>query len=142
MEKLRTQGDLIIAQDKRQFLNFGFSGAMTSSDFLKTATGVKGSLEKGYVMVRDGSITAVSTNLEVLQNSAGSLEIIVYRNGKPIGFGNTFSTDTLGVKKDYDVQSKGIVTFQAGDVISVYIRAEGIVVWSDVVTIVEITTVN
>ena len=142
VERLRTQGDLIIAQDKRQFLNFGFSGAMTSSDFLKTATGVKGSLEKGYVMVRDGSITAVSTNIEVLQDNTGSLEIIVYRNGKPIGFGNTFSTDTLGVKKDYDVQSKGIVTFQAGDVISVYIRAKGNVIWSDVVTMVEITTVN
>ena len=142
VEKLRAQGDLIIAHDKRQFLNFGFSGTMTSSDFLKTATGVKGSLEKGYVMVRDGSITAVSTNIEVLQNNTGSLEIIVYRNGKPIGFGNTLSTDMLGVKKDYDVQSKGIVTFQAGDVISVYIKGEGNVIWSDVVTMVEITTVN
>lgn len=142
VEKLRAQGDLIIAHDKRQFLNFGFSGTMTSSDFLKTATGVKGSLEKGYVMVRDGSITAVSTNIEVLQNNTGSLEIIVYKNGKPIGFGNTLSTSTLGVKKDYDVQSKGIVTFQAGDVISVYIKGEGNVIWSDVVTMVEITTVN
>jgi len=142
VEKLRAQGDLIIAHDKRQFLNFGFSGVMKSSDFLKTATGVKGSLEKGYVMVRDGSITAVSTNIEVLQNNTGSLEIIVYKNGKPIGFGNTLSTGTLGVKKDYDVQSKGIVTFQAGDVISVYIKGEGNVIWSDVVTMVEITTVN
>jgi hypothetical protein len=142
VEELRAQGDLIVAQDKRQFLNFGFPGAMSSSGFLETATGVEGSLEKGYVMVRDGSITAVSTNLEVIQNNLGNLDVIVYKNGQPIGFGNTLSTELPGIKKDYDVQSKGVVTFQAGDVISVYIRAQGDVVWGDVITMVEITTVS
>jgi len=143
VEELREQGDLIVAHDKRQFLNFGFAGKMSKSGFLKTATEVETSLEKGYVMVRDGSITAVSTNLEVFESSPGDIEIIVYRNGDPIGFGNIFSTGSLGVKKDYNVQSKDIVTFKAGDVISVYLKANGTdIVWGDVITMVEITTTS
>ena len=142
LEKLASQGDLIVAQDKRQFLNFGFSGTMSSSGFLKTATEVETSLEKGYVMVRDGSITAVSTNLEVLSSNPGDIEIIVYVNGERVGFGNLFSTETTGVKKDYDVQSKGVVNFKAGDVISVYLKSSGDVSWRDVITLIEITTTS
>jgi len=143
VEELRDQGDLIVAHDKRQFLNFGFAGTMTKSGFLKTATEVETSLEKGYVMVRDGSITAVSTNLEISGSNPGDIEIIVYRNGEPIGFGNIFSTESPGVKKDHNVQSKGIVSFKAGDVISVYLKANGTdIVWKDVITMVEITTTS
>ncbi|MEM3091455.1 MAG: hypothetical protein QXX55_01765 [Candidatus Pacearchaeota archaeon] len=141
-KKLAAQGDIIVAQDKRQFLNFGHSGTMLSSGFLKTATGVETSLDKGYVMVRDGSITAISTNLEVTENSLGDIEIIIYLNGKPIGFGNILSTDDIGVKKDYDVQSKGVVNFKAGDVISAYVRSNGNASWKDVITMVEITTTS
>jgi len=142
VEQLRSQGDLIVAQDKRNFLDFGFSGVMGETGFLETSTGVETSGAKGYVMVRDGSITAVSTNLEVIQSNAGQIEIIVLKNGEPISFGNTISSDSLGVKKDYDVQSKDIVIFQAGDVISVVARKTGNVAWQDVITMVEITTVN
>jgi len=143
VEELKEQGDLIVAQNKRQFLNYGFSGTMDKSGFLKTATEVETSLEKGYVMVRDGSITAVSTNLEVLESNPGEIEIIVYKNGKPIGFGNIFSTASPGIKKDYNIQSKDIVKFKAGDVISVYLKANGAdVSWGDVITMVEITTSN
>lgn len=142
VEELKAQGDLIIAHDKRQFLNFGFDGTMSKSGFLQTATGVEGSLEKGYVMMRDGSITAVSTNLEIIQNNLGQIEIIVYKNGEAIGFGNTLDASSPGVKKDYDVQSKDVVVFEAGDVISAYARAQGDVSWKDVITMVEITTIN
>lgn len=143
VEELKEQGDLIVAHDKRQFLNFGFSGTMNKSGFLKTATEVETSLEKGYVMVRDGSITAVSTNLEVFKSNPGEIEIIVYRNGEPIGFGNIFSTASPGIKKDHNIQSKGVVTFKAGDVISVYLKANGIdIAWRDVITMVEITTTS
>lgn len=143
LEELQEQGDLIIAQDKRQFLNFGFAGIMDKSGFLKTSTNVETSLEKGYVMVRDGSITAVSTNLEVFESNPGEIEIIVYKNGEAIGFGNIFSTASQGIKKDHNIQSKDIVMFEAGDVISVYLRANGAdVVWGDVITMVEITTTS
>ena len=142
VEQLRSQGDLILAQDKRNFLDFGFSGVMSETGFLETSTGVETSEAKGYVMVRDGSITALSTNLEVIQSNSGQIEIIVLKNGKPISFGNTLSADSLGVKKDYDVQAKEIVDFQAGDVISVVAKKTGDVAWRDVITIVEITTVN
>ncbi len=143
VEELKDQGDLIVAHDKRQFLNFGFAGTMTKSGFMKTATEVETSLEKGYVMVRDGSITAVSTNLEVSESNLGDIEIIIYRNGETIGFGNIFSTKSPGVKKDHNVQSKDIVSFNAGDVISVYLKVNGAeIVWRDVITMVEITTTS
>ncbi len=139
LEQLRGQGDLIIAHDKREFLTFGHAGQMNSSGFINTAAGVETSLEKGYVMVRDGSITAISTNLEVLLEAENGIEIIVYKNGEPISFGNTLES-TVGVKKDYDVQSKGTVEFQAGDVISVYVKNDNGASWNDVTTLVEITS--
>ncbi len=140
VETLKAQGDLIIAHDKRQFLQFGFDGEMTGG-FLETATGVEGSLEKGYVMMRPGSITAMSTNLEVVNEGIDSIEIIIYKNGEQIGFGNSLEGD-LGVKKDYDVQSNGVVTFEPGDVISVYADAQEEILWKDVITMIEITTTN
>lgn len=142
VEKLKAQGDLIIAQDKRNFLDFGHPGVMGETGFLETSTGVETSQAKGYVMVRDGSITAVSTNLEIVQSNPGQIEIIVLKNGQAVSFGNTFSTDALGIKKDYDVQARDIVNFRAGDVVSVVAKKSGDVAWRDVITIVEITTVN
>ena len=142
VEELRVQGDLIIAHDKRQFLNFGFGGEMIDSGFLETATGVEGSLDSGYVMMREGSITGLSTSLEVVSEDEGQIEIIVYKNGEKIGFGNSIAADSLGVEKDYDVQSNDVVAFEPGDMISVYVNAPEGIVWKDVITMVEITTMN
>lgn len=142
VEKLKAQGDIIIAQDKRNFLDFGHSGIMNAPGFLDTSAGVETSTAKGYVMVRDGSITGISTNLELIQSNPGQIEIIVLKNGEPISFGNTFSTGELGVKKDYDVQASGNVEFHAGDVISVLVKNDGNVSWRDVITMVEITTTD
>ncbi len=140
LNQLKAQGDLIVASDKRNFLDFGYSGIMNQSGFLNTGAGVQTSNSKGYVMPRDGSITAISTDLEVVQGNPGEINIVILKNGQPISFGNTISTDTIGMKKDYDVQEKGIVNFQAGDVISVVATSSGNVAWRDVITMVEITT--
>lgn len=121
----------------KMLLNFGSNKEMSESGFLDTATGVETSLEKGYVMMRDGSITGLSTNLEIVSGS-GDIEIVIYKNGEPIGFRNTLTGDSVGIKKDYDIQSVGTVNFKAGDVISVYAKSEGDVVWKDVVTLIEI----
>jgi len=139
VEKLRSQGDLIISHDKREFLNFGFNGEMTKEGFLRTASGIESNPEKGYVMMRAGSITGISTNLEVLEGN-GNLEIVIYKNGEKINFGNSFAVELGGIEKDYDVQSKDTVTFEAGDVISVYARASEGIKWKDVITLLEITT--
>jgi len=141
VDKLRTQGDLIVSRDKRMFLNFGLNKEITSSEFLNTASGVEGSLDEGYIMMREGSITGISTVLDITQPSEqGQIEIIIYKNGNPIGFGNTFNSNTIGIKKDYDVQSNGVVSFEPGDVISAYVKVNGSL--KDVITLVEITTVN
>ncbi len=137
VEKLASQGDLIVSQDKREFLNFGFGGEMTESGFLETATGVQGNLEKGYVMMRYGSIIGISTNLEVMEGN-GNIEIIIYKNGEPVSFGNTFVADSAGVKKDYDIQSKDTVSFEPGDTISLYAKSSDGIAFRDVITLVEI----
>ena len=130
-----TTGEILV-------LDFGYEGEMKKKDeFLKTATGIETSLEKGYVMMRDGSITGISTNLEIVKGE-GEIEILIYRNGKVVEFGNNFVGDSEGVKKDYDVQSEDTVKFEAGDVISLSIEAEGDVVWKDVITMVEIITIR
>ena len=123
-------------------LDFGYEGEMKNKDeFLKTATGVETSLEKGYVMMRDGSITGISTNLEIVKGE-GEIEIVIYRNGEVVEFGNSFVGDSEGVKKDYDVQSEATVKFEAGDVISVSVEADDGVVWKDVITMVEIVIIR
>ncbi|MCK9595786.1 hypothetical protein M0R19_01220 [Candidatus Pacearchaeota archaeon] len=139
VEQLKSQGDLIISQDKREFLNFGFNREKNSSGFLETATGVEGSSEKGYVMMREGSITGISTNLEIIDGE-GNLEIIIYKNGEKISFGNTFVIDSAGIKEDYDIQSKDTISFEPGDTISLYVQSSEGIFWKDVTTLVEITT--
>lgn len=141
-EKLKAQGDIIIASDKREFLHFGSVGEL-SAGFLNTATGVEGSLESGYVMMREGSVTGISTSLDVLQEQEGaSIEIIIYKNGEAISFSNEIYTSSKGVGKDHDIQSNGIVTFKPGDVISAYAKASdgSSVKFKSVITMVEITT--
>jgi hypothetical protein len=123
----------------KMLLNFGLKGETNESTFLETANGVEGSTEKGYVMMRDGSITGLSTNLDVLSGK-GDVQVIVYINGEPANFGNTLLGDSSGIKKDYDTQSLGVVKFEKGDVISIYVKTEGNIVIGDVINLVEIST--
>jgi len=126
---------------KRSYLNFGDSEKTDNDGFLETSSGVTTSNEKGYVMVRDGNITGISTNLEITKKAAdGQIEIVIYKNGQALGFGNTLIADLKEVKTDYDIQSEGLGAFNAGDIISVYVNAVGAIEWKDVTTLIEITT--
>ena len=49
---------------------------------------------------------------------------------------------SVGVKKDYDTQSFGVVNFQKGDVISAYVKTEGDIAIKDVINLIEISTVD
>lgn len=139
VDKVQSQGDVIINQNNRELLNFGFNEESKEPAFLKTANGVQGSLDKGYVMMRSGSIVGMSTNLEITEGT-GTVEIVIYKNGKLVNFGNTIIADSNGVEKDYDTQSKGTVPFEAGDVISLYAKSSAGITWKDVNTLLEITT--
>lgn len=110
---------------------FGYSGESTSSEFLTTATS-----PGSYVMLRSGSITGISTSLELAGD--GYVEIIIYKNNEDTGFRNKISTDD-SQKTDYDLQSENIITYEPGDEISVYVQKQGAVAWSNVNTIVETT---
>jgi len=142
-EKIETTADLIAHPDKRQFLQFGLNSEAVGSSFLSTASGVPGSLEQGYVMMRQGSITGMSTNLNVLEASGQVIEVILYKNGEAISFGNVIDSESSGIKKDFDIQSKGVVTFEPGNTISVGVKGQSSdVKFKDVITMVEITTVE
>lgn len=134
------QEDVVPLSETKLLLQFGLSGATKKADFLNMATGVQGSLDKGYVMMRSGSITGIATNMEVTSSFVGKgIEVIIYKNGEEVGFRNVLGADSLGVKIDYDVQSKGIVNFKAGDIISVYVDSGDGATWDDVTTTIEIT---
>lgn len=135
IQKIEKEPEVI----SKMLLNFGFEEEMSESGFLKTATNVETRLDKGYVMMRKGSITGLSTNLEIVEG-IGNIEVVLYKNGEAVGFRNTFVESSAGVKKDYDTQSIGTVEFEAGDIISVYAKADGDIVWKDVITLVEIAT--
>ena len=123
-------------------LHFGLKGKEGKSTFLETATGVSGSLDKGYVMLRSGSITGISTNFEAVKSKEdGTVQIIIYKNGEEIGFGNSIEVLSSGIKKDYDIQSIDIVTFKPGDIISVYARIQGKTSIQDIITVIETSSV-
>lgn len=120
-----------------QSLNFGYIGESSSSDYLYSATGVKSGVDNGYVMMKSGSITGISTSLNL--NGEGILYVKVYKNGKDTGFSNMINSEDKN-KRDYDLQSENIVTYEAGDVISVYLESTENLKWSNVITLVEITS--
>ncbi|MEM4625737.1 MAG: hypothetical protein QXJ28_03175 [Candidatus Pacearchaeota archaeon] len=119
-----------------QLLNFGYKGESEDSDYLEVFSGVKTGPDKGYIMIRSGSITGISSSLDL--RGEGEVEISVYKNGVDTGFRNLIgSTDSK--KIDYDIQSEGALTFNPGDIISVYVSVNGDVIWSNDITLVEIT---
>jgi len=123
----------------KMILNFGHDGEVGESLFLETATGVQTSEEKGYVMMRSGSITGLSTNLEVIETTElGEVEIIIYKNSEPVGFRNGVLGNSTGIMKDYDTVSIDTIAFEPGDVISVYTEVSENVIIKDVITIMEI----
>jgi len=129
----------IVASKNVNYLNFGLSGNSTTSAFLKTATGVMTSADAGYVMMRTGSITGISTNLEIM-GGTGKLKIKVYKNGEDTGFENIIDVPPEGPRIDYDTQSEYIDEFSPGDAIAVYVEVIGNVEWRNAITMVEITT--
>src|SRR3989344_867939 len=102
-----------------QNLFFGMSEEQASSAYLETSTGVQTGEDSGYVMLREGSITGISTSLEI--SGSGKLFIKVYKNGEDTGFHNLISTDEEGAI-DFDLQSEEIVIYNPGDVLSVYVE--------------------
>ena len=122
-------------------LHFGIEKTTNESVFLETATGVSGDLNKGYVMLRKGSITGISTNLEVTKGN-GEIQIIIYKNDEEIGFRNLVDASTSGIKKDYDIQSREIVEFEPGDTISIYAESTDGVKFKDVITTLEISSLG
>jgi len=120
-----------------EYLSFGETLETSGSVYLKTNTGVRSSAEKGYVMMDAGSVTGISTNIEAVSGE-GRINVIVYVNGEDVGLRNLIYVDSAGIKKDYDKQSKDVIKFQPGDVISVYVETQGGVSWKDAINLVKI----
>ena len=120
-------------------LSFGMAGDVENSVFLNSATGVTTSRKNGYVMMRDGSITGISTNLNVEESlNGGAVEILLYKNGEAIGFRNTIRTDSEGSKVDYDTIAEDTLNFEKGDIISAEVVLSDGTRVTDVNTLLEI----
>ena len=120
-------------------LTFGQDEVISETTFLKNAVGVLGSQDKGYVMIRDGSITWLSTNLEAI-DGAGKVEIIIYKNGEEFGFRNTFQITETNTYEDYDSISNDVLIFEKGDLISTKVVISGNIQIRDITTLLEIET--
>ena len=106
----------ILNSSNKMMLNFGFAEEIYESSYLKSATGVLGDNGKGYVMMRNGSITGMSTNLEVIEGK-GEIEIIINKGNDIVEFRNAFNVQNPGIITDYDTLSEEILNFQPGDII-------------------------
>lgn len=116
---------------------FGHSKESSSSEYLEIA-GVQSGEKIGYVMMHSGSITGISTSLEIT-GGTGKLFIEVYKNGKDTSFGNIISPANSN-KIDYALQSEDIIAYEPGDIISVYIHNTGDVTWKNAVVNIEATS--
>lgn len=126
---------------QKMFLNFGFPGEIIETNYLQTATGVTTGLEKGYVMPNDGSITSISTNLEVIEKENSlPIQIIIYKNSQEVGFRNSFDVSKTGIYNDYDLISEGTLNFNRGDVISAKVLLPENTKVKDIITLIEIST--
>lgn len=126
----------VVNKYARSFISFGYSGQTNGSRFLDSSSGVKTSKDRGYVMTRSGSITGISSMID--DGSSGSeLEVNIYKNGEEVGLRN-YMTSSSGLNKDVDVQSKNILKFDKGDVLSVEVNTDNSNSWSDASTSVEV----
>ncbi|MFA5992743.1 MAG: hypothetical protein WC796_03490 [Candidatus Pacearchaeota archaeon] len=116
---------------------FGYPEETNSSDYLYTSAGVKSNKEVGYVMMHPGSITGISTSLEITQGT-GKVYIKVYKNGEDTGFNNVISSEDPR-KIDYDVQSENSLTFYQGDLITTYIENPDNITFKNAVVTLETT---
>ena len=138
-DELVSYKNLIFKQEERQLLNFGISEATTDT-FLETSSGVSSGISKGYIAMRDGSVTGLSTSLNVESESNNRIEIIIYINEEPFYFRNMLDASKTGKKTAFNLQSKNIITFQAGDTISIYASGINGATIKDIITSLEITT--
>lgn len=121
-----------------EYLHFGENALSNGTIYLKTAAGVRSSAEQGYVMIDSGSITGLSTNLNIVNSGEGNVHVIIYKNGESTGLRNTFDASKSGIEKDYDSQSPDVVIFVPGDIISVVVEAPESISWDDVITMVKV----
>jgi len=138
-----TYGDQDISQQvdykNVQYLTFTDSLDSDEERFLMIES-VRGSEELGYVMLDRGSITGLSSVLEITNSSVGEIELVIYKNGEDVGFRNSIDSSQAGVEKDFDLQSENVIEFEPGDVISVKASSTGDAGWKNVITTLKIAT--
>jgi hypothetical protein len=140
-DELVSYKNLIFKQDERQLLHFGIN-SLKKDAFLETASGISSDINQGYAMMREGSITGLSTSLNVEKTNTERLEIIIYINEKPFYFRNMIDTTKTGKHTAYSLQSSGVVTFLPGDTISVYASGANGATIKNILTTLEITTLG
>ncbi len=101
------------------YLAFGENTAISTDAYLKGPDGITTSATIGYRMIRDGSITGISLQTNVIaKTDNGDLTARLIKGGTPV-FSVTKSVTATGIQGNQDTQTRGTDTFSAGDIISV-----------------------
>ena len=132
----------------RQLLPFGHNSGLSVAGTSTTIelTVINGATNgKGYRMMRAGSITAASLQMDCTNSHASStVTLHVYKNGSSV-FSPTMTPAGSGDEGLYSVQAVGVDTFVAGDQITAKLYAAGnagTVTLDDVAVLVEISTTS
>jgi hypothetical protein len=119
---LTVHGNLI---GQRAYFDAGESSTFSGSRYLNYNDGTVMTSNNGYIMMRPGSITGISTCFNAVNVSGGG-QLSTYAEAKINGTTKyttatvSYSTDGTG-KKASRVQARGIDKFVSGDVLSMYV---------------------
>ena len=114
--------------DERCYFTSASSTALTASAYLPIGGVVTPTSTIGFVMPRDGSITALSVCFDVSNYSSGNdkWQVQIRKNGVEVSnFSQLVVTTSNGVKEAYVAYTPtrtGITRFVAGDVLNIYMN--------------------
>lgn len=114
----------------------------TSDQYLKAIDGITTSSTIGYRMIRAGSITGISIQTNVtFFIDPGNIAFEVRKAGSNV-FSTSLAVSSGGIKGTQSTQARGVDTFTAGQIISVYANFDPSVIATldNTIVIVEIIT--
>tara|TARA_R110002051_G_scaffold87942_3_gene155060 strand:- start:5424 stop:6125 length:702 start_codon:yes stop_codon:yes gene_type:complete len=131
---LTATGDLTVIGNligQRAYFHAGEVSGLNTSTYLQYGDGTRMASTNGHIMIRAGSITGISTCWNVVNVQNGEQGVLYAAADAKINgttkFGTSnvsFNANSTGLKA-INVQDRGVDTFVAGDVLSMYANLTG-----------------
>jgi len=127
---LYADGDLVVVGEimgSRCCFDAGVNTASVSaSQYMKFNNGAVFAVDRGYIMPRAGSITAVSASIDCsAYTSEETFEFEARINNSKV-FSTTITVAKTGLNISYDTQARNTDAFSAGDLLTMYITKGGV----------------